>query len=586
MWRSRAVERGAVVIEQQVDHGLEVLTEKLGGPARLRAIVLLAAVLGLSAADTGAIGAVAPQLEKTLRIGNIQIGLLVTLSTLTAAVGMLPVGWVTDRSSRTRLLTVAISLWGVAQVVSAFAPSYVFLLVVRLALGALTAVTGPTIASLTGDLFPARERSKIYGYILAGELFGAGFGLLVAGLFSTWFSWRVAFGVLALPSVLLAHQFYRRLPEPARGGASRLERGAQDIVTAEDVENDTVPGRARSSRPADDLIAGQQDPVILKEVRRRGIDHRNGVVLERNPLTLQWWEAFRYVVSIPSNVVLIVSSALGYFFFSGVETFALIYVEGHYGVNQAFATFIALAVGAAGISGAIIGGRLTDSMLRRGKLDARLTVPATAFGLAIIVFVPGFVSSAIAVALPLYLMAGFLIAVPNPALDAARLDVVTSRMWGRAEAVRSLLRIIFQGCAPLAFGLVSTAFGGKNEGIGVNGSGAHLKAAASRASGLEPTFLIMLSTLAIAAAIVWWGRKPYPVDVAAADITERRFARTESDGVGGDRPGDAAANMQTGCQPEGTRSVTTTPIPELLAGRPLEKPCSRPTPRARPASSR
>jgi MFS family permease len=77
-------------------------------------------------------------------------------------------------------------LWGAAEILSALSPTYVFLLVIRLALGGLTAVTGPTLASLTGDLFPAKERSQIYGYILTGELIGAGFGLLVAGLVSSW----------------------------------------------------------------------------------------------------------------------------------------------------------------------------------------------------------------------------------------------------------------------------------------------------------------------------------------------------------------------------------------------------------------
>jgi MFS family permease len=522
--RAHAVERGAVAVEQQLDHGVEVLTEKVGGPARLRAVLLLAAVLALSAADTGAIAAVAPQLEKTLRIGNIQIGLLVTMSSLTAAAAMLPAGWITDRSSRTRMLTVAVSLWGTAQLVSAVAPTYAFLLVIRLALGALTAVTGPTIASLTGDLFPAGERSKIYGYILTGELLGAGFGLLVAGLLSAWFSWRVAFGVLALPSALLAYEFHRRLPEPARGGESRLEPGAQDIVSAEDVETGHASSvLAHLNGPADDHAAPDQDSVVLKEVRRRRVDHHEGVVLDRDPLELGWWESFRYVVSVPSNVVFIVSSALGYFFFTGVEVFALIYVQGHFGVRQEFATFIALAVGAAGIAGTITGGRVTDSLLRRGSLDARLIVPASGFALAIIAFVPAVISSAIAISLPLFLVAGFLIAVPNPGLDAARLDIMPSRMWGRAEAVRSFLRSILQACAPLVFGLVSAVFGATNEGLGASGSGTHRKAVAGQASGLEPTFLVMLGTLAAAAAILWWGRRPYPVDVAAADATERRF---------------------------------------------------------------
>ena len=44
-------------------------------------------------------------------------------------------------------------------------------------------------------------------------------------------------------------------------------------------------------------------------------------------------EAVRYTLSIPTNVMMIISSSLGYFFFSGLTTFALLFVRGHYDVG-------------------------------------------------------------------------------------------------------------------------------------------------------------------------------------------------------------------------------------------------------------
>lgn len=540
------IEQGAQVLERQVERGRDFVVEKVGGRARLTVVVLLASVLGLASADTGAISAVAPKLEASLGIGNVDIGLLVTVSGLTAAAGMLPAGWITDRWTRTRFVTGAIVLWGVAEIVSALSPDYAFLLVVRLALGALTAITGPTLASLTGDLFPAKERSQIYGYILTGELLGAGFGLLVAGLFAAWFTWRVAFAVLAIPSFVLAWEFHRRLPEPARGGQSRLERGAEVVVAADEVDASHTPGTPGPAAPAAPTAptgstsgtsamdpgpiggagvpapAQREDTPVLREVRRRRIDPRQGVVLDEDPLDLGWWDAFRYVLAVRSNVTLILASALGYFFFSGVETFALIYLEGHYSVSQSIATVVALGVGAAAVGGAIVGGRTTDSLLHHGRLDARLIVPAVAFLLAAAAFVPAIITTSLLIALPFFLVAGFCIAAPNPGLDAARLDVVPSRMWGRAEAVRSLLRSLLQAFAPLLFGLVSTVFGGRAVGFG-SGGGVGSHPTQTSAVGLEPTFLIMLAPLLLAVFFIWRGRPSYPIDVAAADETERRF---------------------------------------------------------------
>src|SRR5207247_9659308 len=55
------------------------------------------------------------------------------------------------------------------------------LLVTRMLLGGVTAAAGPLVASLVGDYFAPAERGRIYGYILAGELAGAGFGFAVTG---------------------------------------------------------------------------------------------------------------------------------------------------------------------------------------------------------------------------------------------------------------------------------------------------------------------------------------------------------------------------------------------------------------------
>lgn len=70
----------------------ERLSDIVGGHARLRVIVLLACVLGLEAADASTVGAVATELERSLRVNNIQVGLLVTASTFVGALATLPAG--------------------------------------------------------------------------------------------------------------------------------------------------------------------------------------------------------------------------------------------------------------------------------------------------------------------------------------------------------------------------------------------------------------------------------------------------------------------------------------------------------------
>ncbi|TML99043.1 MAG: MFS transporter, partial [Actinobacteria bacterium] len=169
------------------------VVQAVGGPARARVIGLFGAVLALSSADASTVGAVAPQLEHSLHIGNAKIGLLSSVALLAGAVLVLPMGLFVDRFKRIPLLSGCIVVWSIASILSAFAPDYSALLITRLALGAVTAAAGPAIASLTGDYFAASERGRVYAYILAGEAAGTAVGFAISGTLANAISWRAAF---------------------------------------------------------------------------------------------------------------------------------------------------------------------------------------------------------------------------------------------------------------------------------------------------------------------------------------------------------------------------------------------------------
>ena len=87
-----------------------------------------------------------------------------------------------------------------------------------------------------GDLFPAQERSRIFGMVLTGELVGTGLGLVISAELGAIVGWRAPLLVLAVPNAVLAVLLWRLLPEPARGGQSWLYPGAEEIKPAEEAE--------------------------------------------------------------------------------------------------------------------------------------------------------------------------------------------------------------------------------------------------------------------------------------------------------------------------------------------------------------
>lgn len=440
------------------------LTLKLGGAQRTRVILVLAGVLALSGADVATVGASATELRHGLRISNTDIGLLVAVTSIVGALASVPFGVLADRVRRTRVLGGTIVLWGAAMLWSATPSTFGGLLLARVFLGVVTAAAGPFVASLVGDYFPANERGRVYGYILSGELLGAGFGFAVTGDIAA-LSWRAAFVALALPAFALAW-FVMHLDEPARGGHKHEdgphETDAQQLAREHDVEADP------------------------------------DLVLRRDPRRMSLVAATRFVLHVRTNVVLIAASACGYYFLAGIETFGVEFVKGQYRIGQAEANLLLLVIGAGAVGGVLLGGALGDSLLRRGLLPARIIVSAIAATVAVVLFMPPLFTRSALTAVPYITLAALALAAQNPPLDAARLDIMPPLLWGRAEGVRTLLRSLAQALAPLLFGAVSDyVFGGGS-------------------SGLRWTFVVMLVPLGASAVFLYRALRTYPGDVATA----------------------------------------------------------------------
>jgi MFS family permease len=488
------------------------VVRRVGGTARARVICIFGLVLALNGADLATVGSIAPQLEASLKISNLQIGLLTSASLVVGAVVTIPVGLFVDRLQRVPILAISIVLWSVASLLSAFAGSYSTLLLTRLLLGAVVATAGPAIASLTGDYFPAQERARIYAYILGGEVAGNAVGFIVCGNVASAIDWRAAFVLLAIPGFFLARELYRTVPEPLRGGQSHLQRGVVDLVQA--------AAEARANAHAERLdpdheLAPKADDLARVAAERLGARPNPALVLVDDPRTLTLVDAVRYVLSIPTNLLMIVSSASGYFFFSGLSTFALLFVRGHYHVGQAQASLVlALLVGGA-LVGTLVSGWLSDAIVRRGYLNARVWLPALCYLGAAVLLIPGFLADHLTPAIWFDVGGAALLSAANPPLDAARLDIMPAGLWGRAESVRTTLRSLAQALAPLLFGGLADLIAGifpKQAPPGTP-TGA---VSPGEARGLEITFLIMLVALVAGGVALLRARFTYAEDVATA----------------------------------------------------------------------
>ncbi len=269
-------------------------------------------------------------------------------------------------------------------------------------------------------------------------------------------------------------------------------------------------------------------------ISQAGVQPQEELVLHSDPTDRPVWWAVRYVLRVRTNVVIIVASALGYFFFAGLRSFAILFATGQYSISKPTATALTVIIGGGAVAGVYTGGRLADRLLRRGHIRARVLVPAVCLLALPPVLAPAIAATTLAVALPLLLAGGFLLGAVNPPLDAARLDIIHPRLWGRAEGVRTVLRSLGEAAAPLLFGYVSQyVFGGPGSSAATAGGGV---GTASAATGLEYTLLLFLIPLVVAGLLALLGLRTYPRDVATAAASVQ--AINDAEGVG---PSPAAA---------------------------------------------
>lgn len=441
--------------------------------------MILALVLAVDQADKGAVGALAPQLERDFHVTHFAIGLLAGAFSIVAAIATVPIGVATDKVRRVSLLFGSILLWAVAMALGGFAVSFIMLFVTRTFLGLVSATGGPTIVSMTGDLYERDERARMLGFIQTGEMVGIGAGFLIVGAVVSALSWRWVFWFLAIAGLVVAF-LLARMPEPPRSARSDSDH--------------------------------RHDDPIVREIEKEHIQPDPATILHDDPAKMSLPSAMHEVVKVKTNVVVIAASAIGYFFFAGLRVFAVLFAVQQYSIGNATAALLLPVVGVGAIAGLLLGGRIADTLLGRGVLSARLFVAVAGFVLASVVFVPAVLTHSVWVALPLLTAGAAGLAAPNPPLDAVRLDVMHPELWGRAESVRTLARTGAEAIAPILFGLLADHLAG----------GGH--------HGLQLTMLIMLPALLANGVVLLFASHSYPRDVASALVSvednssDRRFS--------------------------------------------------------------
>jgi ACS family glucarate transporter-like MFS transporter len=154
------------------------------------------------------------QISRQYGLTNQTLGWIFSAFLIGYAGLQIPAGWLASRRGPRKVLTIGVLLWGVTTAITAMLPSHIqhavlFLIGLRLVLGASESVVYPAANQFVARWVPVKERGVINGLIFAGV--GAGSGLTPPLL--NWlimnYTWRAAFWFSAILGFVAAAVWWK-----------------------------------------------------------------------------------------------------------------------------------------------------------------------------------------------------------------------------------------------------------------------------------------------------------------------------------------------------------------------------------------
>jgi predicted MFS family arabinose efflux permease len=216
--------------------------------AQLWVMALVMAGMFFDTLQQDAPGAIGPQLEAALHIGNTDLVTINTLTVVGGIVGRLVGGYLADRKGRRFSLSFNLLIYTVGGLLSAVAPGFGVMLISRFIVGIGLGGEFTIGLTLVSEIVSTKRRGTAVGSMGfasggIGNFAAYGLFVLVLGplnnvLGGTLTSWRWLLVVLAIPAVLVV--FYRRfLPESPRflvdSGRIQDANRALTILASDDI---------------------------------------------------------------------------------------------------------------------------------------------------------------------------------------------------------------------------------------------------------------------------------------------------------------------------------------------------------------
>lgn len=299
----------------------------------LATILLLATV---AYADRAILSIAGPGIAKEFGLNHIQLGYVLSAFSWAYVIGQIPGGLLLDRLGTKAVYGATLVLWSIATILVGFIGKITsdlsialgLLFALRFALGFIEAPSFPANSRVTVMWFPKEERGLATSLFASASYFAVAIFSPLAGWLTAKFGWPAPFFALGLIGIAAAGLWAMVMHEPRQH--PRVSQAELDHMVAGGAMVDIDSSHERLSRPA----------VSLKVL---------GVLLSNRMLWCSYIGQYCVI-------------ALSYFFI----TWFPIYLVQARGMNVMQAGLATIVPAIAGFLGGIVGGAVSDLLIRRG----------------------------------------------------------------------------------------------------------------------------------------------------------------------------------------------------------------------------
>jgi MFS family permease len=146
-------------------------------------------------------------IERDWGITHTQSGLLVSAVYWAIVILTFPISILVDRWSRTKTIGVMAIMWSLATALCALTGNFVQLFMARMLIGVGEAGYAPGGSAMISGLYPIDKRARMMGLWNASIPLGSAIGVLLGGIIAAKLGWKHAFGIVAVPGMIVAILF-------------------------------------------------------------------------------------------------------------------------------------------------------------------------------------------------------------------------------------------------------------------------------------------------------------------------------------------------------------------------------------------